>query len=254
MTVMNQFLTEFVGVPEDRCLLVSSPVMVRNILEGLWVICSEEAPETGCCWTPRGEFRFRSRLPLSPSDRVFRVREFEGRSTVARKRTFKGKESRETDASGRTDNEGPGCGGIDLLGKYCFEDSTVTIYVDSCRKVVGRYHGVNSLDALIKVVLVHELAHLATHRHLLGSSPDASDHFWEYTAQCATYAFLKSADNANPLEVFELLSPHQPFFYQTWEGLRVLDYCNIQNARDMMCKIIRTPPLTRDNSIDTLDY
>jgi hypothetical protein len=130
----------------------------------------------------------------------------------------------------------------------------VTIYVDFCRKVTERYDGVNSLEALIEVVLINELAHLVTHKHLLESDQKASDHFWEYTAQCATYAFLNGTDNANSLKVFELLSRHQPFFHQTWEGSKVLDCCGIQNAREMVYRIFCTPAINREDSSDITDY
>src|SRR6476646_7984862 len=115
----------------------------------------------------------------------------------------------------RTDYDGgPGSGRLDLLGKYTFKVSTVTIYVDSCRKAVERYLPGNSLEALIKVVLIHELAHLMTHRYCLGSKQDRSDHFWEYTAQCATYACLKYLGDKEARKVFVRLSPHQPFIYR----------------------------------------
>jgi hypothetical protein len=73
---------------------------------------------------------------------------------------------------------------------------------------------------------------------------DLSSCFWEFTAQCATYAYLKAnADsyerfgysefNANSyakwghlkakddqiLKAFEHLSEHQPFIYRTWKSL-----------------------------------
>jgi predicted Zn-dependent protease with MMP-like domain len=113
---------------------------------------------------------------------------------------------------------GLGKGGLDLLGRYRFDNSMVTIYIDSCRKV-EQWCDV-PLDQLLHVVLVHELAHLMTHRGF-GAQESLSPHFWEYTAQCATYAYLHR-HNAEALKVFKKLSPYQPFIYQTWESLEAL--------------------------------
>jgi hypothetical protein len=208
---MSEFLTEFVGVPEDRCLMMSSPKRVREILEGLWVICSAESSGAGseCDCSPKGEFRFRGRC--KSKDRIFRIKDFEG----GRARTG---ERAERDG-------GPGRGGIDLLGKYSLSDSTVTVYVDSCRKVVGRkYGGVDYLEELIEVVLIHELAHLITDRVYKLEYNDENDsvHLWEYTAQCATYAYV-STRREKDLEMFQQLSSHQPFIYRTWEGLKAVE-------------------------------
>jgi hypothetical protein len=56
------------------------------------------------------------------------------------------------------------------------------------------------------VVLIHELAHLVTHRGF--GEDNLSRHFMEYTAQCATYAYLKPNDG-KVLKVFEDLSEYQ---------------------------------------------
>ena len=160
--------------------------------------------------SPKGELCFRRRC--KSKDRIFRVRDFEG-----------GK----ADTGERIEHDGgPGRGGIDLLGKYSLSDSTVTIYVDSCRKVVGRkYRGVDSLEGLIEVVLIHELAHLITHWEYELRYTNEKDcvHLWEYTAQCATYAYLKERRDEKALDVFERLSLHQPFIYRTWEGLKAVE-------------------------------
>jgi hypothetical protein len=85
---------------------------------------------TRSCVPEKGEFSFRS--PRKPKDRIFRVRDFEGRRTA------------EVDSEGKriVKDEGTGndgCGGLDLLGKYTFEDSAVTVYVDSCRRAELEY-------------------------------------------------------------------------------------------------------------------
>jgi hypothetical protein len=203
---MYGFRIEAVGSTEDENLVMPKSEAVREILKRLLSIYGS-GPE--CDLSPKGEFSYRARR--KSRDRIFRIRDFEGRNT----RTFKGIE----------DDGGPGRGGIDLLGKYTLSDSTVTIYVDSCRKVVGRrYPGVDSLEGLIEVVLIHELAHLITHRVdelVYKNESDDSVHLWEYIAQCATYAYL-STHCEKDLEVFRQLSSRQPFIYQTWEGLKAL--------------------------------
>jgi hypothetical protein len=158
---------------------------VEGKLKCLWTICWNTDPD----WTPSGEFTFRKR---DPSDPVFRVRDFE---------------------RGRED----GVGGLDILGRYRRADSLVTIYIDSCRRAARRYNV--DCGNLIEVVLVHELAHLMTHRGL--DVDDLSSSFMEHTAQCATYAYLKQQD-PEALEVFQHLSPHQPLIYRTWEPLKDL--------------------------------
>jgi hypothetical protein len=59
-----------------------------------------------------------------------------------------------------------------------------------------------------------------THRGF-GVREKLSHHFWEYTAQCATYAYLQR-HNEEALKVFKKLSPYQPFIYQTWKSLEAL--------------------------------
>jgi hypothetical protein len=155
---------------------------------GFWNLC-----------IPFSSFQFR---PRDASDPIFRPEDFEG--------SRKGADYREGAA--------PVQGGLDLLGRYHFKGSLVTIYIDSCRKVAQWYDV--SLDPLIHVVLVHELAHLITHRGF-GAKENLSPHFWEYTAQCATYAYLHR-NNDKALKVFQQLSPYQPFIYQTWQSLEAL--------------------------------
>ena len=191
---MCEFPIEFVGDAEDESVPMPERKAVRKILEGLSMICSGE----GCHLDPEGEFCFRGRC--KSKDRIFRVRDFEG------KRTVKGE---------RTEGDGgPGRGGLDLLGKYTLEGSIVTIYVDSCRKVALEYGDKSwKLEELIEVVLIHELAHLITHRlHDLKYYHENDDcvYLWEYIAQCATYAYLKIHKEPENVKVFEDLSLHQP--------------------------------------------
>jgi hypothetical protein len=157
---------------------------------GLWLICAKaDKPKRWNLSIPFCEFEERRR---NSSDPVFRPEDFEGRK--------KGVYDKEASGLGK--------GGMDLLGRYRFDNSMVTIYVDSCRKV-EQWCDV-PLDQLLHVVLVHELAHLMTHRGF-GAQESLSPHFWEYTAQCATYAYLHR-HNAKALKVFEKLSPYQPFY------------------------------------------
>jgi len=144
---MSQFRTEYVGDPKDNGVPMPKQDTVRKILEGLWMICSARDFGAGFDWFPEGEFCFQRR---NKYDRIFRVQIFEGRE----------------DANRRSESDGgPGRGGFDALGKYSLGDSTVTIYVDSCRKAESEYSdGGWKLENLIKVVLIHELAHLITHK------------------------------------------------------------------------------------------
>jgi hypothetical protein len=218
---MNKFPIEAVDGKHDKSPAMPSQTDVIEILKVLWEICPRH-PDTDIDWTPDGEFSFR--LRRDSDGRIFRVGDFEGKKNVENQRTLEDEEDERTIERERTDYDGgPGCGGLDLLGKYTFKDSTVTIYVDSCRKAVKRYLPADSLDSLIKVVLIHELAHLMTHRRCLQSNQNKSDHFWEYTAQCATYAWLKHFGDKEARKVFVRLSPHQPFIYRTWESLTLFN-------------------------------
>jgi hypothetical protein len=204
---MSKWRMEAVDSLEDKSLKMPTAETVREILKSLWMICSGEKSGAGFDWPPEGEFGMpRQRMS---GDRIFRVRDFEGRRTVKGERT--------------EEDRGPGRGGLDLLGTYTLENSLITIYVDSCRRVEQEYgDGSWTLEKLIDVVLIHELAHLITHQEF-GLRGDATDHVWEYTAQCATYAYLKEHGDEKALDVFERLSPHQPFIYRTWEGLKALE-------------------------------
>jgi hypothetical protein len=242
---MRKFPMEAVGGRRAKILTMPSQTRVNEILEGLWMICLGETSEAGFDWGPDSEFRFRER---TSEDRIFRVKDFEGRSE-------------------RIEHDGnPGCGGIDLLGKYSLSDSTITIYVDSCRKAARKYYDGSSLEELIEVVLIHELAHLITHRGygLEFTNEKESDHLWEYTAQCATYSYLKKSYSnyskeyleilygLRVLEIFERLSSHQPFIYRTWEvyrtweGLGVFhsDHSRVEKFMIMVNQIQTTCALT----------
>jgi hypothetical protein len=169
-------------------------------------------------WEPRGEFLSRHR---NQHDRKFRLPYFN--RGILKKGEFQ-------------DDGCLGRGGFDALGTYQLRYSTVTIYVDSCRKAVKRY-GVD-YQALIQIVLIHELAHLMTHRGFLeheGASdqnwekpPDnlTMHHLWEYTAQCATYAYLRKYSVKEALMAFATLSEQQPFEYKTWKGLEAVETVN----------------------------
>jgi hypothetical protein len=188
---IKEFPLEAVGRKHEM------PKNVAEIRDALWQIFSAEADKPEKLSLPFGEFTFR---PRNASDPVFRYRDFEG--------------SRRREGEGI----GPGKGGLDLLGRYQLDTSLVTIYVDSCRKVARRYDVL--LEQLVRVVLVHELVHLVTHRGF-EAKQSLPSHFWEYTAQCATYVYLQGHDE-EALEVFKTLSPYQPFIYRTWESLIVL--------------------------------
>lgn len=193
---MDEFPLE--AVPSKDNVAMPGKDNVAKIRDGLWQICAK-ADKRWNLSIPFCEFEERRR---NSSDTVFRPEDFEGRK----------KDAYEEKASGL------GEGGLDLLGRYRFDNSMVTIYIDSCRKV-QQWCDV-PLDQLVHVVLVHELAHLMTHRGF-GARESLSPHFWEYTAQCATYAYLQ-CHNKEALKVFKKLSSYQPFIYRTWESLEAL--------------------------------
>jgi hypothetical protein len=147
---MSEFKIEKVGGKKMKDHKMPPATEVDEKLNKLWEICFGESHPA---WTPSGEFSFRERVPGDP---VFRVKDFE---------------------RGRED----GVGGLDLLGTYCLRDSLVTIYLDSCLKAAQRYKV--DIDRLVELVLVHELAHLMTHRGF--AIDDLSSSFMEHTAQCA---------------------------------------------------------------------
>jgi hypothetical protein len=181
---MSRIPIKAVGCREIGDPNMPSSRRVDEILKNLWTVASH--PEEGHSDWTSSEVTSRNREPgeLSFSDSGFKE------------------------------------GGLDLLGKYDCNGGEVTIYVDSCRQAALEYEV--DVDALIEIVLIHELTHLITHNGF-ETSEKTSDHFWEFTAQCGTYAYLKQNGNEKALEVFEQLSPRQPFIYQTWAGLRAVE-------------------------------
>lgn len=229
---MNEFALEIVGGKHA----MPNKEDVAKIRDELWRICAKAAKSWNL-YIPFSEFKARQR---DSSDLMFRPEDFERWD--------------------HRDRQGPGEGGLDLLGRYRFKDSLVTIYIDSCRKVEQWYNV--PLDRLLDVVLVHELAHLMTHRGF-GAKESLPTHFWEYTAQCVTYAYLLDR-NHESLDVFKRLSAHQPFVYQTWESLEALHAASsCKDKFDAMIKNIfgavtakplDTPVTERDDYIDETTY
>jgi hypothetical protein len=110
--------------------------------------------------------------------------------------------------------------GIDFLGLY--EPNKVTVTLNICRivKFCAR-HGFQRED-VIKIVLIHELAHFVTH---LGktecevnwedfSNPKSEA---EEFAQEATHLLLRAAGYGYLVHVFESLSPLCPPQYNKWQ-------------------------------------
>jgi hypothetical protein len=228
-TVMSKWRMEAVDSLENKVLKMPTADKVCEILKSLWMICSGEKSGDGFDLPPEGEFGIPRQR--TSEDRIFRVRDFEGRRTVMD----------EYDG-------GPGRGGLDVLGKYTLKNSLITIYVDSCRKAELEYgNGSWELRNLIDVVLIHELAHLITHQcfYLKMQKGGEIDHLWEYTAQCATYAYLKSHGEKKDLEVFKQLSPHQPFIYKTWEGLKAVEsvqsqWCGGVQSTEQIAEVVKS--------------
>jgi hypothetical protein len=196
----GEFSIVAVGWRKGQDPHMPSPDEVTDMLKRLWAIDSQpdEVDFKWDPWVPKGEFKGRKRAPI---DRKFRASNFK-----------RGKK--------REDDGCLGTGGLDALGTYRLCDSMVTIYVDSCRRAARQY--AVSLKGLITTVLIHELTHLMTHKGF-ETSEDAENHFWEYTAQCGTYAYLKQRGDREGLKAFEQLSLDQPFIYRTWEGLKHLE-------------------------------
>jgi hypothetical protein len=232
---MSEFPIEPVGEEQDKSVAIPESKMVGVILERLLMICSGEKFGGSFYWQPEGRFYFRGRQRC---DRAFRVEDFEGSG----------------DAKGeRSENDrGPGRAGLDALGKYSLSDSSIIIYVDSCRRAVSEYsYGRWELENLIRVVLIHELSYLVTH-HGFDLTGNEANPVWEYTAQWATYAYLKTYGEPNDLRAFEHLSPHQPFIYKTWEGLKAVESVRSKNLfSDVVksvfnaLKILSPPPERR---------
>jgi hypothetical protein len=200
---MSEFKIEAVGGKGDRKHPLPCTKKVREMLKKICSMCWDIQLD----WTPSGEFSFRERVPGDP---VFRVRDFE--------------------------RGGDSGGGLDLLGTYRHRgrDSLVTIYIDSCFKAARNFNVL--LDHLVDVVLIHELAHLMTHRGF--GVDDLSSGFMEHTAQCATYAYLRARGD-EALQAFELLSPHQPFIYRTWESLKELPKPRIISRPDQVQEVVK---------------
>lgn len=113
-------------------------------------------------------------------------------------------------------DEGVASKGIDFLGLYEHGSGEITVTLFICRimKFCAR-HGFH-LDDVVKIVLIHELAHFVTH---LGRSQSGA--FWqnfceatseekEEFAQEATHLLLKVAGYGHLVHVFDSLSTHCP--------------------------------------------
>jgi hypothetical protein len=118
-------------------------------------------------------------------------------------------------------DEGIWSQGIDFLGRYEYEPNEITVKLHICRimRFCGR-HGFHRED-VIKIVLIHELAHFVTH---LGTKESA---YWEGFcraeaeeredfAQEATHLLLRVAGYDHLVNVFDALSQLCPAKYNTW--------------------------------------
>ena len=175
----------FVQTSTNNNVLMPKAGNIFDILQRLWAICFGEG-HGSFDWKPKDEFRYQEHKSVH---RAFPVEDFEGKGEIKH-------EKPENDG-------GPGHAGLDVLGEYMLKDGKITIYVDLCGGATSRYsNGTWTLENLIKVVLIHELAHLVTHRgfELKGNE---SNHVWEYTAQCATYAYLKTHGDSGPFRLLK---------------------------------------------------
>ncbi len=113
--------------------------------------------------------------------------------------------------------------GIDFLGQYAFNEkneTTVTLNMCRIRRLTTR-HGFHFED-VVKIVLLHELAHFVTHR---GKSlcPEcwvafeaASSEQKESIAQQATHLYLRVAGYGQLVQVFHEVSHDCPLKYNDW--------------------------------------
>ena len=90
---MNQFPIEAVDGKHDKSPVMPSQADAKEILKVLWGICPRH-PDADVDWTPDGEFSFR--LRRKSDDRIFRVRDFEGRGTVKHESTIMEEEDERT--------------------------------------------------------------------------------------------------------------------------------------------------------------
>jgi hypothetical protein len=112
--------------------------------------------------------------------------------------------------------------GIDFLGRYEHGAEEITVKLHICRIVrFCARHGFNRED-VIKIVLIHELAHFVTH---LGTKESEAywEDFWkpdsgekEEFAQEATHLLLRVAGYGHLVNVFDALSHLCPPRYNTW--------------------------------------
>lgn len=122
-------------------------------------------------------------------------------------------------------DEGVDREGIDFLGQYSLNEkneTTVTLNMCRIRRFANR-HGFQSED-VIKIVLLHELAHLVTHR---GRSQcpkcwvafdAAASEQKETMAQQATHLYLRVAGYGQLVHVFSEVSHRCPLKYNDWPG------------------------------------
>lgn len=112
--------------------------------------------------------------------------------------------------------------GIDFLGLYEHGSGEITVTLFICRimKFCARY-GFHQED-VIKIVLIHELAHFVTHLGMLDSGAywekfcEATSEKKEEFAQEATHLLLRVAGYGHLVHVFDSLSTHCPKKYQEW--------------------------------------
>jgi hypothetical protein len=120
----------------------------------------------------------------------------------------------------------------DILGHYCHNRSEpeVILYADSCLRAAKNIS--TSVEGLLHVVLVHELAHHSTASGIVKDNcgtewswedyGECDEGTWpgvhEYFAQALAFVCVFEK-HAEPLEALRRLSKHQSPIYRTWEVL-----------------------------------
>lgn len=163
-------------------------------------------------------------------------------------------------------DEGIASKGLDFLGRYEYGPSEIVVILFICRiKEFSAKHGFHPED-VTQIVLIHELAHFVTH---LGTNSgllwvdfcESTREEKEAFAQEATHLLLRVAGYGHLVHVFDSLSHLCPCKYNTWRQT----WKQRQQSKNNDCEAVlgdfrqrillkRPPAISRDDSIDTIDY
>jgi hypothetical protein len=158
---------------------------------------------------------------------------------------------------------GIGIGGIDALGRY--DSGKVVVILDFGRIAkLCATHGFHRED-VVKVVLIHELAHFVTH---LGTNSgacwegfcDEESEKKEDAAQESTHLLLRVAGYGHLVQVFDALSQLCPSKYNTWRNTWDGQLKSKETLDSILRKFpasildLRPKPTIREDSPEMVDY